>query len=377
MVCAVLCAVISTSGCSRIEGNGGLPDPDNSAGSLSASQETDESSYIYVSLSEEEREYYDILKEAAYNFEDQAVFPEKLSPDMLRKLFVAVYYNEEGLFWLTSMFYRPKDNSDTLRLTYRYSREQTARMQSSIDSVTSGILKKVEGASDYEKLKYFHDYIVLHSTFTMDSEYGNTIYGVLCDGYAQCEGYAFTFDYLCRLAGITCYSIMGTNLDGESHAWNVVNLDGEWYNVDCTWDDPILSPPDTEFIRHYYFLVSDSDIAGVTHIPDSTYFSIPPCTSKNNYYAREGLLASTGKEGAELLKKAAAEALSQGRKDAAVRFVNKSAYDDAMKILFDRRGIKDIFKYVNKTSDRKVEEKKYVRYCNGDEYIIHISMIYE
>ena len=65
---------------------------------------------------------YDILQNAAENFQPQAVFPEKLPPETLKKLFLAVYY-QENIFWLTSKFYRPDSDSDTLRLTYRYDEE--------------------------------------------------------------------------------------------------------------------------------------------------------------------------------------------------------------------------------------------------------------
>lgn len=378
MICAVLCVSLFASGCSRISENGKIPVPENSAGSLSANSGTDKNSYIYSSLSEKEKEYYDILRDAVYNYDDQAVFPEKISPDTLRKLFIAVYYNEEGLFWLTSMFYRPSSDSDTLKLTYRFDREESAKMQKEIDSTVKEIMEAADKCgSDYEKLKLFHDHIVLNCTFVMDSQYGNTIYGVLCDGYAQCEGYAFAFDYLCKQAEIPCFTVTGTNSEGAAHAWNIVELDGKWYHADCTWDDPILDPPDTEFIRHYYFLVSDSDISGVTHIPDNTYFTFPVCTATDNYYVREGLFASSAADGKEKLMDSAAAALAMGRKDAGVRFSSKKAYDDAVKSLFDRRGIKDVFAYVNKVSERKVLEGKYVRYCNDDELIIHISMIYE
>lgn len=378
MICAVLCTIPAFSGCSRINENVAVAVPDNYADSLSANSEFDESSYIYSSLSEKEREYYAILKDAVYNFESQAVFPEKLEPDILRKLFIGVYYQEEGLFWLTSMFYRPSGPSDTLKLTYRYSREDIPAMQAEIDTAADSIFSGFdENTSDYEKLKAFHDYIVLNCTFTKESEHANTLYGALADGYAQCEGYAFAFDYLCSLADINCYTVAGTNPEGEAHAWNMVNLDGMWYHVDCTWDDPILNPPDTEFIRYYYFLVCDSDISGVTHIPDNTYFSIPMCTSGENYYKREGYYAESASQGVDMLKSAAADALAMGRKDAGVRFSDRKAYEGAVSRLFDAKEIKKVFAYANASSDRKVLDGKYIRYCNDDELIIHISMIYE
>ena len=366
------------SGCSRINENPAESVTVTSAGSLSAVTEFDDSRYIYSQLSEEERGWYEIIRSAAENFEPAAVFPEKIDPETLKKLFVAVYYQEEDIFWLTSMFYRPSSDTDTLKLTYRFSKDETEQMKSAIKAVTDSIFAGFdENTSDYEKLKAFHDHLVLNCTFSKDTDYVNTVYGCLCDGYAQCEGYAFSFDYLCRLADIDCFTVTGTNPQGDVHAWNIVKLEDMWYQVDCTWDDPILDPVDEEFVRYFYFLVTDADIVGVTHIPDNSYFSYPLCTASSNYYKREGYLAASGEEGRELLLKAVTDALSYGRKDAAVRFANRRAYDAAMSRLFDSKEIKQVLADANAVSQRKVLEGRFVRYCNEDELIIHISMIYE
>lgn len=375
---------IMTAGCSKVEEISDYSEIPEPAGSLSVNEpantdaDCDDSCYIYNQLSDKEKEYYDIIRDAALNFEDKAVFPETLDPELLRKLYISVYYQEEKLFWLSSMFYRPASESDSLILSYRFTKEESAQLQAEIDAETADIFSSFdENTSDYEKLKCFHDRLVLNCTFSMDTDYANTIYGALCDGYAQCEGYAFAFDYLCRLADIDCFTVSGTNSDGALHAWNVVKLDGMWYNVDCTWDDPILDPVDEDFVRYYYFLAADSDISGVTHFPDNTYYSYPICSSDENYYKREGYYASSADEGVTLLANAAADALKCGRKNAAVRFSDEKAYKDAVGKLFDFGGIKQVIKFANDSSDVKVTDKKYVRYLNDDELIIHITMIYE
>lgn len=380
LLCAAPAIAIMTAGCSKVEETteySVVPEP---ADSLSANAEADfdDSRYIYSQLSDTEKKYYDIIRDAALNFEDKAVFPEALDPELLRKLYISVYYQEEDIFWLSSMFYRPASESDSLMLSYRFSKEERVELQAEIDAKTAEIFSSFDdNTSDYQKLKRFHDQLVLNCTFSMETDYVNTVYGALCDGYAQCEGYAFAFDYLCKAAGIDCFTLSGTNSEGALHAWNVVKLDGLWYNVDCTWDDPILSPVDEDFVRYYYFLADDSDISGVTHFPDNTYYSYPICSSDENYYKREGYLASSADEGVSLLAKAMSEALSCGRKDAAVRFSDEKAYKDAVSRLFDFGEIKQAFKLANDSSDVKVNDRKYVRYLNDDELIIHISMLYE
>ena len=380
LLSAVPAIAILTAGCSKVEEISGYSEIPEPADSLSVNSEavTDDSRYIYSQLSQKEKEYYDIIRNAALNFEDKAVFPEALDPELLRKLYISVYYQEEEIFWLSSMFYRPASESETLMLSYRFSKEERDRLQSEIDTKTAEIFSTFDdNTSNYEKLKRFHDQLVLNCTFSMDTDYVNTVYGALCDGYAQCEGYAFAFDYLCKMADIDCFTVSGTNSEGALHAWNAVKLDGMWYNVDCTWDDPILSPVDEDYVRYYYFLASDSDISGVTHFPDNTYYSYPICSSDENYYKREGYFATSADEGASLLAMAMSDALNCGRKDAAVRFSDEKAYNDAISRLFDFGEIKTVFKYANNCSDVKVTDKKYVRYLNDEELIIHISMIFE
>ena len=368
------------SGCSRINEDYSLSETVTSAGSLSAIT-GDDRRYIYSSLSPKEQQMYDILQNAAENFQSQAVFPEKLPPETLKKLFLAVYY-QENIFWLTSKFYRPDSDSDTLRLTYRYDQETTHQMQADIDKTSWEISSAFdESTSDYEKLKAFHDYIVLNCTFSDDENTDTTLYGALCGGYSMCEGYAAAFGLLCKKADIPCVTVTGTGSDGASHAWNKVMLEGEWYNVDCTWDDPILDPPDENFIRHYYFLVSDKDIEGVTHFPDNTYFSYPECSSDNNYFRREGLYANSADSGTALLSSAAADAISAGLTDAEIRFDDEKAYYSAKAALFDRKKIRQVLKYADRSADKPADKtvmtNKYVRYCNDSLLIIHITMICE
>ena len=350
-----------------------------SAGSLSAITGNDRRYIYYSSLSPKEQQMYDILQNAAENFQPQAVFPEKLPPETLKKLFLAVYY-QENIFWLTSKFYRPDSDSDTLRLTYRYDEEATHQMQADIGK-TSWEISSVfdESTSDYEKLKAFHDYIVLN--FSDDENTDTTLYGALCGGYSMCEGYAAAFNLLCQKSDIPCVTVTGTGSDGASHAWNKVMLDGEWYNVDCTWDDPILDPPDENFIRHYYFLVSDKDIEGITHFHDNTYFSYPECSSDNNYFRREGLYADSADSGIALLSSAVADAISAGLTDAEIRFADEKAYYSAKTALFDRKKIRQVLEYADSRADKPagktVMTNKYVRYCNDSLLIIHITMICE
>ena len=118
--------------------------------------------------------------------------------------------------------------------------------------------------SEYEIVLAFHDYLVNTVTYRETGDRSHAAVGALVDGRAVCDGYVKALDLLCYLADIECLRISGIGYSGgqqEAHAWNKVEIDGQWYNVDVTWDDPVSSTP---VLRHTYFLISD-DLLGQDH----------------------------------------------------------------------------------------------------------------
>lgn len=112
------------------------------------------------------------------------------------------------------------------------------------------------GMGEYDRVKAFHDYLVNNTVYGGSNDRKYTAGGALVDGKAVCDGYAMAFDLLCYLSGIECIRVTGWAK--ESHAWNKVKVDGSWYNVDVTWDDPVSSRP---MLIYDYFLISDAAIA--------------------------------------------------------------------------------------------------------------------
>jgi len=107
------------------------------------------------------------------------------------------------------------------------------------------------------------------------SEHG-TIEAALVRQWAVCQGYAESYKYLLNKLGIYCEVVTSKSLN---HAWNLVKIDGETYNVDCTFDDPTLSlktgdlviAPDSDlygYVSHIYFLKSDDFFKSNNHSAD-------------------------------------------------------------------------------------------------------------
>jgi transglutaminase/protease-like cytokinesis protein 3 len=65
-----------------------------------------------------------------------------------------------------------------------------------------------------------------------------TAYAALVQGQAVCQGYAAAAYRLLREAGVSVRILTGTaGEQAEFHAWNLVCIDGLYYNLDVTWDD--------------------------------------------------------------------------------------------------------------------------------------------
>ncbi len=64
------------------------------------------------------------------------------------------------------------------------------------------------------------------------------VYGLLVENRGTCSSVAFTLFNICKSVGIDCVMINGKSReeDGDDHSWNMVNLDGKWYNADLKWD---------------------------------------------------------------------------------------------------------------------------------------------
>ena len=158
-------------------------------------------------------------------------------------------------------------------IIYPAYRNEISLMSSSAErQAMNDILAQIKpGMSDVEKLLAVHDYMVLHYeydyTFSIHSaqEFFENKRGV-------CQAYTLAFGYIMDELGIEWKYVRSSPMN---HAWNLVKLNGAWYHIDVTWDDPgwhrTLANGEDVFgdsygvVRHRYFLVSDSAMEDDEH----------------------------------------------------------------------------------------------------------------
>ena len=164
-----------------------------------------------------------------------------------------------------------------------------------VQNMRNQIVSSLQEYSEYEQVKYLHDWII--DNFEYDTTYKKSdihnIYGALANKKVVCEGYARTFKYILDGLGIENVLVSGTATNSndvtESHAWNYVKVDGKWYAVDVTWDDPVIKGEGnlTDKLRYQYFLKGANSFLK-NHVEDG-YLSknsikfVFPSLEKKNY----------------------------------------------------------------------------------------------
>ena len=228
-------------------------------------------------------EYYQSAIEA-YTYDNPEVF--YLSP---KKMYLNIETTTRGGTTTYNVFINSGNEANYLAEEFN-SKEEIDQAIAQIEQVKNQIVQNRTG-NTYEDIKMVHDYLVDNISYDSSLSKQNiyNIYGALVNRECVCEGYARAFKYLLDELDIPCVMVIGTGTNSqgetENHAWNYVQLNGNWYAVDSTWDDPVVIGGGTasEESRYKYFLVG-REIIDQDHSPSGQFteggkvFSYPNVT---------------------------------------------------------------------------------------------------
>ena len=146
-----------------------------------------------------------------------------------------------------------------------YSDEQVLQMRAEFRSRAQWYLDKVDDSmSDFDKALILHDELALNASYLITGE----TYDLMVNDVGKCYGYSECYSYLLAQVGVDT-EIVGS--DPMNHQWNKVKIDGSYYHVDLTWDDPL--PDKIGYVNHTFFLLSDAAIEGYEANPHYSYSS--------------------------------------------------------------------------------------------------------
>ena len=228
-------------------------------------------------------EYYQSAIEA-YTYDNAEVF--YLSP---KKMYLNIETTTRGGVSTYDVYINSGNEVNYLTEEFS-SKAEVDQAIAQIEQVKNQILQNKTG-NTYEDIKMVHDYLVdsINYESSLSKQNIYNIYGALVNRECVCEGYARAFKYLLDELNIPCIMVIGTGTNSqgetENHAWNYVQLGGNWYAVDTTWDDPVVIGGGTasEESRYKYFLVG-REIIDQDHSPSGQFteggkiFSYPNVT---------------------------------------------------------------------------------------------------
>ncbi|MDR1928124.1 MAG: hypothetical protein LBQ33_05745 [Oscillospiraceae bacterium] len=317
--------------------------------------------YYYSKLSDQEKLVYDVLLAALPAFPKSIEIPpmENLA---LSEVFQALLRDNPLLFQLSAESRTRQSGAKTEFIPeYRMDQTEYNLRLAELAEICKAILAAVpEQASSVEKELLLHDSLLAGCdySYTGNPE-ESTVYGALAEGKAACEGYAKAMILLLGLAGIDSYMQTGdaTNSAGktESHAWNKVLIDGAWYHLDATWNDPVGSGNENGGVTHSFFNLTDGEIRPSHEIIDGDN----PCfATQSNYFRYYGLYFTQLDRAAETtIAQKLAAAADAGQTQIEFRLADQPAFEDAKKQLFQKQRIYRILSNADLASAAKISSQ--------------------
>ena len=183
---------------------------------------------------------------------------------------------------------------------YTYTQEEMAEIDSALEQAYQEVLSMLpENADDYEKARVVYTYLIDSVEYEISQD-DQSIAGAFWKHSAVCAGYAGGAQYLLERLGVICIYVEGSVKDStEGHAWNIVQLDGQYYYLDATnGDQPeFLEGDAVTMVEHkttiYDYLCPFPDEYELNYTP-SDEFDLPEVNAvdKNFYVLNQGCFSS-------------------------------------------------------------------------------------
>lgn len=312
-------------------------------------------------------EIYERIVSGLEAFENISFYDAVLNDRDIREAVRKVEFYHPEFFWLGSYTITTAGNDTILDFmgVGDYSDDAIKEMYATLIAAADRIIEQIPaGYNDYQKALFVHDYIVNNTRYSSEhagkgvNGLWGTAYGCLVQGDAICQGYAEAYQLVLERAGIECGVCSGDSINGP-HAWNYVRINGQYYWVDTTWDDP-ESESDEGTLRHNYFLINDELLKRTRAIEEGQVF-VPSCSSMaDNYHVRNGSYL----EAFDINAIGNILAANASSRRAEMMFGSEEAYQEALERLFAESEIWSLSAYVSMNEQ--------ISYSNDDNMYILI-----
>lgn len=252
---------------------------------------------FFENMNRTQQHVYAELVEGVRKLEKTIQLKTECSPEDVRVAVHGLYRDHPEIFWIDgshSLMHRA-NVVVTVDMGYNGLVDNILQRQKQLQAVVDSYLRLAAGKNPLEQERIIHDKMIKDISYEY-GPYDQTVYAALVQGKAVCAGYAKSFQYLMQQLQIPCYSCSGegkgknkqNSQSWESHAWNIIQLGNDFYNIDITWDDCYDSSSNK--CSYTYYNCTDAQIAG-NHRRDPEFMFLPKCNATK--YSFENLYGVT------------------------------------------------------------------------------------
>ncbi len=297
-VCALMLALaLALSSCGVLSGLfEEREDPRDRAASL---MEHFEDRYFLSALDDKRLAAVCDIYEAAMAFEKSCTL-ERLSSEELSEVLTLMAAECPELFQLdyTGSFTGLTDRSGrfvSLDLVYLMDEDKYRERRRDCEEVLAGFVRDTAGLDAEGRERFVFDAVAASCRYDLSSANAGTAWGALVDHRAKCDGVSAAFKWAMEALDIPCVTLTADVVGGVvGHAWNAVELDGDWYRVDLTQStriDEFENAGLTDVI-YFAFNISDDFVTEPYEVLDAfaSVRPLPECERMDrSYYALHGL----------------------------------------------------------------------------------------
>lgn len=368
------CLLFTASSCSFIK----TPEPSKDYSAVTAEKLSigGYTKYHFEQLSNVEKHAYNNILSSVKTFSEKIEIPV-LTQEGLNAVYTALLNDNPELFFLDNS-YSAENHSNVAFFYPKYSmtpEDYEAMYRNCVEAANEIVKKASEYQFAFDKERVVHDEIIKNCEYSnnTDNIYRNSIYGVLIYKSASCEGYAKTSKYLFDLLKMESYVITGNSYSptGElqAHMWNIINLGGNYYHLDLTWDDPVTEDG-LPMTFYTYFNVSD-EVIGKTHF-DFDHINLCFETADYFFNYKRLMFDGFGREDKRLTAEFAADVISNGSHGFQICFETREAFDEAVYELLEEEEIYALLEDIKEISQMEFPTDRVAYVLNEDYNIIEI-----
>lgn len=297
--------------------------------------------FYFQTLNDIEKDYYRLLYEASIKYDTSFKTFEELDLDSLKNAIEALKFDYPLFYWWSTGLKSTKDNYFVYSTSVSddaISLDVLNNVQN-IDVISNNIIYGCVEEDNYKTILNIHDYLVNNLEYK-ETDNAHNIVGSLIENECVCDGYAYAFKYLMDKLEIPCIIVKGNAIkndnDSRGHAWNIIKLNDDWYNVDITWDDLVNDDKD---ITYEYFLCND-DVILINHIKEE--YDYPKCND-NSLYLKQLPAIYLEEFNKDEIWDFILYNLPDNKKTIYIKFKNREDIENCVSWLHEEKGFIDIF----------------------------------